>query len=237
MNKRCPSALGKSLNALSLACVALGLLLLPPTGSAAADKDPSPQSHELKGGIKTADGYFLTVRSAPKKGAPSARDADHDRTALRVEAKTAGPSEFFTIENLGKREFALKTPDGHYLSASGTEAAANGSETAEHARSALTLSKTPNAKTRLIMTEYADNRVTLRTPDGRYLTAVNGGGVGGQTYGPLKSDAAVRGAQEIFTWNGPLGGGDLCPICTRGGHSPNNCGGPGKPPCALLDVK
>ncbi|MGC1523792.1 MAG: hypothetical protein WA803_19780 [Steroidobacteraceae bacterium] len=107
--------------------------------------------------------------------------------------------ETFTVVWLDSAytKFALQTIRGGYVTAvnGGGVGGANDSSAPIHT-DATTIAEWE----RLRLNFLPDDRVTINVPDGRFLTAVNGGGMRGSSTSPIVTTDAVRhGAWETFT--------------------------------------
>jgi hypothetical protein len=146
--------------------------------------------------IRTQNGHLLTAVNGGGLGDP--HSAPHG-VALSTGATTAGPFETFTLIRVNKvgNTFALKTHDGHFLTAvnGGGIGGPDSSHSPVHADAtdfepwgSFTITLLP------------DNvHATIRTADGRhFLSAVNGGGVGGSNNVPFHTDATTMGPAAVF---------------------------------------
>ena len=131
------------------------------------------------------------LRALRTETAPAEQNAHTDATAT-------GPWERFSVEwiDAAQTQFALKTVNGRYVTAvnGGGMGGPNDATCPIHtdatwvgAWEALTWNYDSGTKT-----------VTIRTPNGCYLTAVNGGGFGGPNTTPIHTDATARGPWETF---------------------------------------
>jgi len=139
--------------------------------------------------IQTPTGHYLTAVNEGGLGGRS--------TALRTNATQAGPWETFTLEwiDQSQRLFALRTADGHYLTAvqGGGIGGPNDVTSPVHTDARVigpwelwTLNFLPGG-----------SQVTLRSANGHFLTAVNGGGVGGSN-DPVATDGIEAGPWQRF---------------------------------------
>jgi hypothetical protein len=150
----------------------------------------------LTNAIQTQNGHLLTAVNGGGFGDP--KSAPHG-VAISTGATTAGPFETFTFVwvNKAANTFALKTHDGHFVTAvNGGGIGGPDSEQAPVHTDATEF----ETWGRFTITLLPDNiHATIRTADGRhFLSAVNGGGVGGSNRGPFHTDADTMGAAAIF---------------------------------------
>jgi hypothetical protein len=155
----------------------------PPTGTIAA-------------AIRTANGTYLT---AVNGGGLGGLESAPDVVPLHTDASVAGKLGTFKVVWLDSAytKFALQTPSGNYVTAvnGGGIGGANDSSAPIH-----TDAKTIGEWERMRLNFASDARVTITLPDGRFLTAVNGGGVKGSSPSPIvTTDAVSHGAWETFT--------------------------------------
>jgi hypothetical protein len=154
----------------------------PPTGVAIA-------------AIQTASGNYLTVVNGGGLGGPNTGPI---AVALHTDATTAGPFETFTMVWLNSTftQFALQTSDGHYVTAvnGGGLGGANDSSTPVH-----TDAKTIGIWERMTLNFLPNNQLTIKLPNGRFLTAVNGGGMSGPAESPVQTDAVQPARWGTFT--------------------------------------
>jgi hypothetical protein len=162
---------------------------------------PSPQPEEngsriMVRAIRTRNGHLVTAVNGGGLGDP--HSAPHG-VALSTGATTAGPFETFTLIRVNKvgNTFALKTHDGHFVTAvnGGGIGGPDSSQSPVHADAtdfelwgSFTITLLP------------DNlHATIRTADGKhFLSAVNGGGVGGSNKVPFHTDATTLSAAAVF---------------------------------------
>jgi hypothetical protein len=119
--------------------------------------------------------------------------------ALHTDAVVAAQMETFTVEWLDSTytKFALRTERGNYVTAvgGGGIGGANDSSAPIHT-DATTIAEWE----RLRLNFLPDSRVTINVPNGLFLSAVNGGGIGrSRTSSIVTTDAVRPGASETFT--------------------------------------
>jgi hypothetical protein len=145
--------------------------------------------------LKTADGHYLTVVNGGGLGGPNTGPY---AVAIHTDAVQAGPWETFRVEGVDATHFALKTVNGCYVTAinGGGMGGPNDATSPVHtdasmlgAWEALKFNYDPNTQT-----------ATIQAPNGRYLTAVNGGGFGGANSVPIHTNAVNRGPWELFSF-------------------------------------
>jgi hypothetical protein len=126
-------------------------------------------------------------------------DSEGRTRALATVAKHSGPSERFvavpqpTPAGSSGSFVALKTPDGlHYLTA------INEGETNDTQSAVVTMTQ-PDATAEFTLVNYADGTIALRTPDGRYVSAVDLGGIGEDANAyAFHTDAVTPSLWELF---------------------------------------
>lgn len=153
----------------------------------------NPAENVITGRIQTQAGYFLTAVNGGGIGGP---DSGSGATALHTDATLAGPWELFTLVVLDETHFALKTADGHYVTAVNGGGIGPARGTAREP--VITNSTTPAPMFKIHRTP--SGQVTIATADGHFLTAVQGGGFGGPAVTPIHTDATALGPWERFTW-------------------------------------
>ena len=150
-----------------------------------------------KGGLRTKNGNFITAVNGGGLGGPN---TGPQAVALHTDATTAGPWERFTLQWLdpAHKKFALKMPSGHYLSA----VRGGGIGGANNASSPIHTDASWLGPWEILTLVYDEGTgiVTIQTPNGRYLTAVNGGGFGGQETLPIHTDAKEPREWETFSF-------------------------------------
>ena len=149
----------------------------------------------LVAAIQTASGNYLTVVNGGGLGGPSTGPA---AVALHTDATTAGPWETFTVVWLDSAytRFALQTSDRHYVTAvnGGGLGGPNDNTAPVH-----TDAKTIGIWERLTLNFLPNNQLTVKLPNGRFLTAVNGGGMSGPEASAIHTDAEQPAAWQTFT--------------------------------------
>lgn len=155
-----------------------------------------PPSGTVAAAIQTASGNYLTAVNGGGLGGP---DSGPDAVALHTDAIVAAKLETFTVLWLDSAytKFALQTIRGNYVSAvnGGGVGGANDSSAPIHT-DATTIAEWE----RLRLNFLPDARVTINVPNGRFLTAVNGGGMRSSSISPIVTTDAVRPrAWETFT--------------------------------------
>ena len=148
--------------------------------------------------IQTASGNYLSAVNGGGLGGPNSGPT---AVALHTDATVAGPWETFTFVWLGEAgepygPFALRTANGNYVTAvNGGGIGGPNDGTAPIHTDATTI----GAWETLQINFLPNNQVTVQTADGRFLTAVNGGGIGGPNTTPVHTDATSQGAWEVFS--------------------------------------
>src|SRR5271165_6364540 len=154
-----------------------------------------PPAGTVVAAIQTANGNYLT---AVNGGGLGGQDAGPAAVALHTDATAVGPWETFTVVWLNSTytQFALQSSGGNYVTAvnGGGIGGPNDSSSPVHTDTTriaewerLTLHFLPN------------NQVTIKLPNGRFLTAVNGGGMRGPDSAAIRTDAVGHAAWETFT--------------------------------------
>jgi hypothetical protein len=155
-----------------------------------------PPSGTVAAAIRTASGNYLTAVNGGGLGGP---DSGPNAVALHTDAIVAAKLETFTVVWLDSAytKFALQTIRGNYVTAvnGGGVGGANDSSAPIHT-DATTIAEWE----RLRLNFLPDARVTINVPNGRFLTAVNGGGMSSSSISPIVTTDAVRPrAWETFT--------------------------------------
>jgi hypothetical protein len=150
---------------------------------------------ERKIALKTYSGNYVTIVNGGGLGGP---DNGPDAVALHSDAAVAGPWEKFQFVWIpGSNQIALKTEDGHYVTAvnGGGMGGPNDQTCPVHTDA------TVRQEWEQLVLDYDPNTQigTLQTFDGHYLTAVNGGGFGGPNDVPIHTDAMTIGPWETFS--------------------------------------
>ncbi len=144
--------------------------------------------------IQTANGNYLTAVNGGGLGGPNTGAA---AVPVHTDASVAGSWETFTIIwlNSSFTQFALKTLSGNYVTAvnGGGVGGPNSSAAPIH-----TDAKAVGPWETLRVNLLPNNQATISLPDGRFLTAVGGGGMGGPNTSPIHTDAVKQGAWEVF---------------------------------------
>jgi len=154
-----------------------------------------PPADAVVAAIQTASGNYLT---AVNGGGLSGSNTGPAAVALHIDATSAGAWETFTIVWLNSTytQFALQTSDGHYVTAvnGGGMGGPNDSSAPAH-----TDAKTIGIWETLTLNFLPNNQLTIKVPNGRFLTAVNGGGMSGPAASPIHTDAVQHAEWETFT--------------------------------------
>ncbi len=149
---------------------------------------------EMFGAIRTHNGHIVTAADGGGYGGPN---DGPDAVALHSDARQAGPWETFRWIWLDPEagDFALQTQTGNYV----TAVAGGGIGGPNDGRAPFHTDATwVGPDERFLINGFGDGFVSLRTRKGFYMTAVNGGGVGGRDGAPLRTDAVRIGAWERF---------------------------------------
>lgn len=143
--------------------------------------------------LKTQKGHSVTVVNGGGLGGPNTSPR---AVALHTDATTPGPWETFQLQWLDGMWCTLQTENGHYLTAvnGGGIGGPNDSTCPVHTDATWSLGWEQLTLNYDAVTKTA----TLQTPDGHFLTAVNGGGIGGPDSAPFHTDATAVGPWEKF---------------------------------------
>jgi hypothetical protein len=145
--------------------------------------------------LRTNDGHFVTIVNGGGFGGPNSGPGV---VALHTDAKIAGPWEQFRLEWLEGNNLALKTASGNYVTAvnGGGISGSNDASCPVH-----TDATDPTGTWQQVTLNYdQDTQIgTIQTVNGYYLTAVNGGGIGGANNVPIHTDATTIGPWETFS--------------------------------------
>jgi hypothetical protein len=144
--------------------------------------------------LRTIDGHFVTIVNGGGLGGPNVGPGS---VALHTDAVKAKAWETFHVVWIDATRFALKTIDGHFVTAvnGGGIGGPNDASSPVHT-DATALG--PWEKLTFVY-DIRTQTASIQTPDGRYLTAVNGGGFGGPNNVPIHTDATQIGPWERFT--------------------------------------
>ncbi len=151
----------------------------------------------MAGALRTQNGHFLTAVNGGGIGGP---DSGPGQTALHTDATKIGAWEEFTLVwvNRNQCKFALNTSNNNFVTAinGGGIGGPNDRRSPVHS-DATAIGEWEHFT---IFRKTSNFRVTVRTSDGRhFLTAVNGGGLGGPNDVPIHTDATSIGPWEEFT--------------------------------------
>ena len=157
---------------------------------------PQPPVRTFTGAIVTANGHFL---SAVNGGGLGDSNSASSGAALSTGATRVGPNETFTLVWVDepKQRFALKTRDGHFV----TAVNGGGIAGADSAQSPIHTDRTRYGRGEefTIMLDPESLHATIRTSDGaHYLSAVKGGGVGGSNRAPIRTNATQIVPEAVF---------------------------------------
>jgi hypothetical protein len=137
--------------------------------------------------------------TAVKGGGLGNPNSAPEGVALSTGATTAGPFETFTFVWVNKAEntFTLRSHDGHLVTAV-NGGGIGGPDTVKAPIHADAKGFAPWAS--FTITLLPDSvHATIQTADGKhFLSAVNGGGVGGSNQVPLHTDTTIMGTAAIF---------------------------------------
>jgi hypothetical protein len=153
-----------------------------------------PPAGVVVAAIQTATGNYLTAVNGGVLAGPGTALA-----AVRTDATLAGPWQTFTIVwvDAAHTQFALQTSDGHYVTAvnGGGLGGPNNNSAPIH-----TDAKTIGNWETLTLNFLPNNQLTIKLPNGRFLTAVNGGGMTGpDPSSPIQTTAVQHATWETFT--------------------------------------
>lgn len=148
--------------------------------------------------LQTVNGRWLTVEDDGKHAPTSAQ------IPLRVDALKPGRFEMFRLEVVDETHCALRTANGHYLTATN----GGGIGGPNDATSPIHTDQTDSSDNAALF-RFDVDRSTLRTrwqiePSDRmtaprYVTAVDGGGIHGPENAAIRTDATKRGRFETFS--------------------------------------
>ena len=145
--------------------------------------------------LRTNGGNYVTIVDGGGLGGPNNGPG---AVALHTDAAAAGPWEQFQVVWVpGSNHVALKTEDGHYVTAiNGGGIGGPNDQTCPVHTDATAI----QGWEQLVLDYDPNTQIgTLRTSDGHYLTAVNGGGFGGPNDVPIHTDATTVGPWETFS--------------------------------------
>lgn len=143
--------------------------------------------------LRTVNGNTLTIVNGgglpnPIAGMPF--------VALHTAATQPGLMETFVPEWVDSTHVALKTSDGHYV----TAVKGGGVGGPNSALCPVHTDATWMGPWEMLRWNYnpKNETVCIQTPDGHYLSAIDGGGIGGADTMPIHTDATARGPWEVF---------------------------------------
>jgi hypothetical protein len=179
-------------------------------------EEPTHQTLTLA--IQTHNGHLLTAVNGGGLGNPKSAPRG---VALTTGATTAGPLETFTLVwvNKSERTFALKTHDGHFVTAV-NGGGIGGPDSVKSPVHANVTTFAPWAKFTITMLPD-DIHATIRTADGKhFVSAVQGGGVGGSNEIPIRTDAGTMTPEAVFRVVPAKPPANLPPAAVYGGPVP-----------------
>jgi hypothetical protein len=204
---------------------------------------PARHVTRIEGYIQTQNGYFLAAMQNGGIGGP---DSGNGATALHTDATQASTWESFTLVIIDDTHFALKTANGHYVTA--VNGGGIGSTPGPQQPIVTNATAPGGSEATFRINRTPLGTVIIATSSGHFLTAVNAGGFGGPNNTPIHTDATVLGPWETFTWvpivvsyrqicpdpqDGCLHGGTKnSPTCTVGNalsFTPPQCTAPSNP--------
>jgi hypothetical protein len=196
----------------------LGTLALAGTFALSAQAGSGPQG-TIVAAILTNNGHYVTAIGG---GGLGGANTGTTAVPLHTDATSAGSWETFTIVWLDQShsKFALQTLDGYYLSAvgGGGVGGPNNSTSPIH-----TDATAVGAWERMEISFLPNNQATIRLPNGDYLTAVNGGGMGTPSSAAILTNGTSLGPDETFgiAWLDQYSGLQLhCASCGPSGSAP-----------------
>jgi hypothetical protein len=151
----------------------------------------TPPMGNMDAAIQTMTGNNLTIVNGGGLGEAA------NRLPIHTDAAVASIWETFTVVWLDSTftHFALRTSDGrHYVTA------VNGGGIGgpnDYTKPVHTDATWVGSWEKLRLNFLAGDKVTIQVPNGRFLTAVNGGGIGGDN--PIDTDRTEVGPWEVFT--------------------------------------
>lgn len=155
-----------------------------------------PPAGAVVAAIQTAAGNYLT---AVNGGGLGGSTTGPTAVPFHTDATVVGPSETFKIVwlNTTYTQFALQTSDGHYVTAvnGGGMGGPNDESSPIH-----TDANSVGIWERLTLNFLPNNQLTIKVPNGQFVTAVNGGGMSGPTDSPIHTDAVQRADWQSFTF-------------------------------------
>jgi hypothetical protein len=164
-------------------------------------------THPLAGkyNISTSGGYYLTAVDGGGLGGPN-----NTGVALHSDARNRSTWETFRLIATDPKGgwHALQTSNGHYVTAvnGGGIGGPNNSTLPFHTDLPTADGDHPPSTWETFTLEYVDEQagtVALKTETGNYVTAVNGGGVGGPNTTPIHTDAVAVSDWENW-WLHPI---------------------------------
>jgi len=165
------------------------LILIATTASAVAQPRGS-----ILAAIQTNRGTYLTAVNGGGLGGPN---AGPDAVPVHTDSTSVRQWETFAIVWLDTNhtQFALRTWNGHYVTAAqgGGVGGPNNGWAPVHADAT-----TVRRDERWRLDFLGGDRVAISLPNGRFLSAVNGGGMNGPPNTPVQTNRLQIGAWETF---------------------------------------
>jgi len=142
--------------------------------------------------FKTVNGHYLTAASGG--GIGGANDVP-----FHTDAATSGPWEQFTLVPVdpAKNQYALRTASGNYLTVVNGGGIGGPDDATCPIHADATVASNDE---RFYVTGPLGSQVAIRTYNGNYLTAINGGGwTEAANHHPVHTDASAIGPWETLT--------------------------------------
>ena len=151
------------------------------------------------GGIRTVSGNYLTVVNNGGLGGPN-----NASSIIHTDAKAVGPWEKFRLKPVDayNYKYAMQTMSGNYVTA--VNGGGLGGGFVNDANSPIHTDATKLGPWEsLVLVPQTDGSYAIRTTTGFYITAVNGGGLGGPNNASsiIHTDATAIGPWETFTFD------------------------------------
>ncbi|MCG8460245.1 MAG: hypothetical protein MI919_28515, partial [Holophagales bacterium] len=174
--------------------LALGLVLVSVLGAQAA-------SAQVPVTIQTSSGNYLTAVNGGNMGSPVG--VPPNSTAIHTDAQAIGEWEVFNLISLGSSHYALQTSGGYFLTAVNGGGIGDPAGMPSNSVPMHTDAHAAGVWETFNLISLGCNKVALQTADGRYVSAVGGGGQAeppgfAANSWPLHTNAVWIGGWETF---------------------------------------
>jgi hypothetical protein len=152
----------------------------------------------MKVALRTSTGNYVTAVNDGGMGDPPG--LPFNSTAVHTNAAAAGPWEKFTLVNAGDGKIAIKTSGGQYVTAVNGGGMTDPPGFALNTTAVHTNAKNVGPWETFTLVPLGSNQYTLQAGDGKFVNAVNGGGIGDPSGQPFNSWPIHTNASKIGPW-------------------------------------